>query len=98
MQPAQSVAPVPAAQSGASATSAQALAEAAAASQATSAPLDNQPDLRLVIEEDKAAGSYIYMTIDSATGKVISQIPREDVLRMREDAGYTPGSVVSSRS
>jgi len=55
-------------------------------------------DLRLVIEEDKAAGSYVYMTIDPRSGKVISQIPREEVLRMREDASYKPGALVSSRT
>jgi flagellar protein FlaG len=57
-----------------------------------------QPDLRLVIEEDKAAGSYVYKTVDPRTGKVISQLPREELLRMKEASGYRPGSVVNSRS
>jgi len=55
-------------------------------------------DLRLVIEDDKAAGSYVYVTIDPVTGKVISQIPREQLLKMRESPDYTPGSVFDSRS
>ncbi|MGH6957603.1 MAG: hypothetical protein ACREEW_13140, partial [Caulobacteraceae bacterium] len=59
-------------------------------------PLDDQPDLRLVIEDDKAAGSYVYVTIDSATGKVVSQIPREQLLRMREATDYKPGSVINA--
>src|ERR1700690_2944992 len=62
------------------------------------APIDDQPDLRLVIEEDKAAGSYIYKTVDPRTGKVISQIPREELLRIRDTSGYTPGSIVNSRN
>ena len=62
------------------------------------AEVDVQPDLRLVIEEDKAAGSYVYKTVDPRTGKVISQLPREALLRMREASGYRPGSVVDSRS
>ena len=61
-------------------------------------PIDTQPDLRLVIEEDKAAGSYVYKTVDPRTGKVISQVPREQLLRMKDDAGYTPGSIVNARS
>jgi flagellar protein FlaG len=55
-------------------------------------------DLRLVIEDDKAAGSYVYVTINSVTGKVVSQIPREQLLKMREDPGYKPGSIIDSRS
>jgi len=67
-------------------------------SQAPAGPVGDQPDLRLVIEEDKAAGSYVYKTIDPRTGKVISQIPREELLKMRESDGYKPGSVVDSRT
>ena len=70
----------------------------AGASPALPDPVETQPDLRLVIEEDKAAGSYVYKTIDPRTGKVISQLPREALLRMREASGYRPGSVVDSRS
>ena len=65
-------------------------------SQTPSTPIDTQADLRLVIEDDKAAGSYVYKTINPVTGKVISQIPREQLLKMREDPDYTPGSIVKS--
>ena len=68
------------------------------ASQGPAQPIDDQPDLRLVIEEDKSAGSYVYITMDPRTGKVIAQIPREELLKMRDAPGYTPGSVVNSRS
>ena len=71
---------------------------AVAASQGPAAPIDEQTDLRLVIEEDKAAGSYVYKTVDPRTGRVISQLPREALLRMREASGYRPGSVVDSRN
>jgi flagellar protein FlaG len=70
----------------------------AGTSQAPSTQSDAQADLRLVIEDDKAAGSYVYKTIDPVTGKVISQIPREELLRMREAPDYRPGSIVNSRS
>jgi flagellar protein FlaG len=55
-------------------------------------------DLRLVIEDDKAAGSYVYVTIDPVTGKVVAQMPREQLLKMRESPDYTPGSIFNSRS
>jgi flagellar protein FlaG len=62
-----------------------------------SLPIDDQPDLRLVIEDDKAAGSYVYKTINPVTGQVVSQIPREELLRMREAPDYTPGSIIAAR-
>jgi len=67
-------------------------------SQAPSTQGDAQADLRLVIEEDKASGSYVYKTVDPITGKVISQMPREALLKMREAPDYQPGTVVDSRS
>lgn len=67
-------------------------------SQAPATQTDSDADLRLVIEDDKAAGSYVYVTINSVTGKVVSQIPREQLLKMREDPGYKPGSIIDKRS
>jgi flagellar protein FlaG len=65
-----------------------------AAPQGQAAPAN----LRLVIEDDKAAGCYVYLTIDPVTGTVVAQIPREQLLRMRESPDYTPGSVFDSRT
>ena len=67
-------------------------------SQAPATQTGSDADLRLVIEDDKAAGSYVYVTINSVTGKVVSQIPREQLLKMREDPDYKPGSVIDKRS
>jgi hypothetical protein len=72
--------------------------QASNGSQAPSTQSDAQADLRLVIEEDKAAGSYVYKTVDPITGKVISVMPREALLKMREAPDYQPGTVVDSRS
>ncbi len=89
-QPAPSVAP---------AAPLQNTVEQMVASQAQAAqPLEDQPGLRLVIEEDKATGSYIYKTVDPRTGKVISQIPREQLLTIRENLNYAPGQVIDSHS
>lgn len=50
-------------------------------------------DFRLVIEEDEASGSFVYKTIDRRTGEVIQQLPRADVLKMRDEADYAAGAV-----
>ena len=99
--PAPETTPVQPAQAPTQAQTQQAQAAAAAnqgTSQAPAAQTDSDADLRLVIEDDKAAGSYVYVTINSVTGKVVSQIPREQLLKMREDPGYKPGSVIDKRS
>jgi flagellar protein FlaG len=67
-------------------------------SQAPAKPIDSNADLRLMIEDDKAAGSYVYVTINSVTGEVVSQVPREQLLKMREDPGYAPGSIIDQSS
>lgn len=61
-------------------------------------PVQTAPDLRLVIEEDPVSGSYIYKTLDRKTGEVVQQLPREDVLRLRDTPVYVPGQVVDSTS
>jgi flagellar protein FlaG len=80
------------------ATVAAAVASAASAPPPLPLPIDEQSDLRLVIEDDKAANSYVYVTIDPVTGKVVSQVPREELLRMRESPDYKPGTVFNSTS
>jgi flagellar protein FlaG len=99
--PAPETTPVQPAQAPTQAQTQQAQAAAPAnqgTSQAPATQTDGDADLRLVIEDDKAAGSYVYVTINSVTGKVVSQIPREQLLKMREDPDYKPGSVIDKRS
>lgn len=55
-------------------------------------------DLRLVIEEDKQAHTYVYKTVNRATGEVVSQVPREELLRLRESPDYVAGQVVKTRA
>ena len=62
------------------------------------APGPDPADMRLVIEEDKASGSYIYKTIDRATGEVIQQLPREQVLQLRDELSYEAGKVVRTKA
>jgi flagellar protein FlaG len=55
-------------------------------------------DLRLVIEEDKQAGTFVYKTVDWRTGEVIQQLPREQVLLMRETQGYASGQLLTTNA
>ncbi len=66
---------------------------------AASAPATPDPaDMRLVIEEDKASGSYVYKTVDRRTGHVVLQLPREQLLRLREKGDYTAGDVIRAKA
>lgn len=83
----------------ASAQSAQAPVPAGSGtSQTSSAQSASDSDLRLVIEDDKAAGCFVYTTINPITGEVVSQVPREELLKLRTNPDYTPGSIINSVS
>jgi flagellar protein FlaG len=53
-------------------------------------------DLRLVIEDDQKAGCFVYKTIDWRTGEVVQQIPREQIVKLREAENYAAGAVIST--
>lgn len=55
-------------------------------------------DMRLVIEEDKASGTYVYKTVNRVTGEVIQQLPREQVLKLRDALSYEVGTVVRAKA
>ena len=55
-------------------------------------------DMRLVIEEDKASNSYVYKTVNRLTGEVIQQLPRDQVLKLREQIDYEAGDVVRTKA
>ncbi|WP_312165343.1 hypothetical protein [Phenylobacterium sp.] len=60
-------------------------------------PPSPEPDLRLVIEEGQA-GSFVYKTVDRRTGEVVLQLPREEVLRMRDAEAYVAGTVIATQA
>jgi flagellar protein FlaG len=62
------------------------------------APGQDPADMRLVIEEDKATNSYVYKTVNRLTGQVIQQLPREQVLQLREQLDYEAGNVVKTKA
>lgn len=49
---------------------------------------DDVADLRLVIEEDRASGLFIYKTIDRQTGDLVQILPREAVVRLHDATAY----------
>ena len=55
-------------------------------------------DLRLIIEEAGAPGHYVYTVIDQRTGKIVSQLPRDDVLRLKEKTNYAAGAVFNGQA
>jgi flagellar protein FlaG len=65
---------------------------------ARAAPSQDPADLRLVIEEDEASGSYIYKTVNRRTGEVLLQFPRDAVLKMRERLDYEAGTVIRTKA
>ena len=55
-------------------------------------------DVRLVIEEDRDSGTFIYKTLDRVTGEVLLQLPRENVLKALRAGSYSAGSVVKTQA
>jgi flagellar protein FlaG len=70
----------------------------AAAPEGSQAATGDEADLRLVIEEDQASGSFIYRTVNSLTGEVVQELPREEVLRLGEDERYVAGGLVRTKA
>lgn len=55
-------------------------------------------DYRLVIEKSTKTGSYVYKTLNSFTGEVVSQRPAEDVFKMATSSQYSPGLIVNAKA
>ena len=53
---------------------------------------------RLLIEEGPAAGSFIYKTLDRVTGKVVKQLPREEIVNLMQAAEYSAGQVIDTNA
>lgn len=57
-----------------------------------------EADLRLVIEEDEVSGTYVYKTVNRRTGEVVQQLPRDEVLKLRDQAAYIAGGVIRTKA
>lgn len=58
----------------------------------------DQVSMRLVIEMDKASGAYVYKTINRLTGEVLSQLPRAEVLKLKDERQYAAGSLIRTKA
>jgi len=76
----------------------QPVRQAPAAAPAAPEPRQDLVDLRLVIEENGDTGTFVYKTVDRRTGEVVSQIPREDVLKLQQADAYQAGSVIKTQA
>jgi flagellar protein FlaG len=60
-------------------------------------PVAKGPDLaetRLVIEMDQASGAFVYKTVNRLTGEVVRQLPRAEVLKLRDAGLYEAGVLI----
>ena len=55
-----------------------------------------QARYRLIIEEGPSDGTFVYKTLDSVTGEVVRQFPREQVLRLAESRSYFAGGLIDT--
>ncbi len=51
---------------------------------------------RLIIEEGPTEGTFVYKTLNSVTGEVVRQFPREQVLRLSQASGYSAGTLIDT--
>ena len=59
---------------------------------------EGEADLRLVIEEDRVSGTYVYKTVNRRTGEIVQQLQRDEVLRLRDEADYLAGDVIRTKA
>lgn len=69
-----------------------------AGSDSQSATSQTANDVRLIIERAAHAPEYVYKLVDTLTGDVIVELPREQVIKAAESPNYTSGSVIDTRA
>ena len=53
---------------------------------------------RLVIQQDRETGEWIYTVTDRDTGELIARISREDVAKLGLKADYAAGTLVKAKA
>ena len=51
---------------------------------------------KLVIEQGAQKGVFIYKVLDRETGEVLRQLPREEVIRLKDQTNYAAGAVINT--
>ena len=57
---------------------------------------DRAARYKLVIEQGAHKGVFIYKVLDRETGEVVRQLPREEVMRLKDQNGYAAGAVINT--
>jgi len=57
---------------------------------------DRAARYKLVIEQGARKGVFIYKVLDRETGEVVRQLPRDEVIRMKDQNGYAAGAVINT--
>jgi flagellar protein FlaG len=57
---------------------------------------DRAARYKLVIEQGARKGVFIYKVLDRETGEVVRQLPREEVIRLKDQNGYAAGAVIDT--
>ncbi|MDO1559904.1 hypothetical protein Q0812_10760 [Brevundimonas sp. 2R-24] len=60
------------------------------------AEADRLARYKLIIEQGPGGHGYVYKTLDRTTGEVVSQFPREELLRLQDSPDYSSGSVIDT--
>jgi hypothetical protein len=55
-----------------------------------------KPTTRLLIDQDKTTGVFIYRIVDAINGRVLAEIPRESIDQFKDSQDYTAGDLVST--
>ncbi|MDB5420966.1 MAG: hypothetical protein JWR59_913 [Brevundimonas sp.] len=58
--------------------------------------IEASANYRLLIEEGPRKGSFVYKTLDSLTGEIIRQFPREQLVKIAEAETYDKGTVINT--
>lgn len=78
------------------ATTARPLAPVESAPPQPVSSIEASANYRLLIEEGPRKGSFVYKTMDSLTGEIIRQFPREQLVKIAESQHYDKGTVINT--
>ncbi len=68
----------------------------APSSDSQDAPVPAQPATRLLIDQDKLTGVYVYRIVDSGSGRLLAEIPSDQIDNLKDADDYVSGSVIST--
>jgi hypothetical protein len=60
------------------------------------APEPAKPTTRLLIDQDKLTGVYVYRIVDSGSGRLLAEIPNDQIANLKDADDYVSGSVIST--